>query len=129
LGNSMINAQLSKRISHDAALAAYETILTENRIMAKRNMAFANHKILEGESIPTNIEKSIDSIKITDVLLNNKTLEKNAVSVDISNKAPLSAKVQLSKNSKKTSKKRTKKAKKTSTKRKKQSANILMSMN
>ena len=105
----MIDAQLSKRISPNAALAAYETILTENGIMAKYNMAFANHTILKGESIPKHIEQSIDSIKIADVLLNNKTVEKNAVSVDISNKAPLSAKVQLSKNSKKTSKKRTKK--------------------
>lgn len=129
LSNSMIDAQLSKRISSNAALAAYETILTENGIMAKYNMAFANHTILEGESIPKNIEQSIDSIKIADVLLNNKTLEKNAVSVDISKKASLSAKVQLSKNSKKTSKKRTKKAKKTSTKRKKHSANILVSIN
>ena len=129
LGNSMINAQLSKRISPNAALTAYETVLTENGIMAKYNMSFADHKILEGEIIPKNIEQSIDSIKIADVFLNDKTLEKNAVSVDISNKASLSAKVQLSKNSKKTSKKRTKKAKKTSTKRKKHSANILMSMN
>jgi 3-dehydroquinate synthase len=57
-------------------LAAYETILTENGIMAKYNLSFADHKILEGESIPKNIEQSIDSIKIADVLLNNKTLEK-----------------------------------------------------
>jgi hypothetical protein len=129
LSNSMINVQLSKRISSDAALAEYETILTENGIMAKHNMAFANHTILKGESIPKHIKQSIDSIKITDILLNNKTLEKNAVSVDVSNKAPLPAKVQLSKNTKKTSKKRTKKPKKTSTKRKKHSANILVSIN
>jgi hypothetical protein len=131
LGNSMINAQLSKRISSNAALAAYETILTENGIMAKHDISFANHKILEGEMIPKNIEQSIDSIKIADVLLNNKTLEKNAVSVDISNKAPLiklPKLPKLTKKSKKTAKKRTKRTKKASTKKKKQAADILMSL-
>jgi hypothetical protein len=81
----MINVQLSKRISSDAALAEYETILTENGIMAKHNMAFANHTILKGESIPKHIDKSIDSIKIADVLLNNKTLGlESTVSVEVS---------------------------------------------
>jgi serine/threonine protein kinase len=89
LGNSMVSAHLSKRITAPAALAQYETILTENGLMEKYKISFANHKIVQGELIPKNIEQSIDSIKINDVLLNNTSLEKNAVSVDISNKKPL----------------------------------------
>jgi hypothetical protein len=124
----MIDAQLSKRISSNAALAVYETILTENGIMAKYNMAFANHTILEGESIAKNIEQSIDSIKIADVLLNDKTLEKNAISVDISNKEPLAKLPKLSKKGKKTAKKRIKRSKKIDTKKKKQPTGTVMSM-
>jgi serine/threonine protein kinase len=89
LGNSMVSAHLSKRITAPAALAQYETILSENGLMEKYKISFANHKIVQGELIPKNIEQSIDSIKINDVLLNNTSLEKNAVSVDISNKKPL----------------------------------------
>jgi serine/threonine protein kinase len=89
LGNSMIDAQLSKRIAINAALATYETILTGNGLMAKYNLSFANHKIVEGSVIPKHIEQSIDSIKIDEVLLNEQTLAKNAISVDISKKAPL----------------------------------------
>jgi serine/threonine protein kinase len=59
LGNSMINAQLSNRISSNASLSAYETILTENGIMTKHILSFADHKILEGEIIPKNIEQDI----------------------------------------------------------------------
>jgi serine/threonine protein kinase len=114
LGNTMIDAQLSKRISANTALASYETILTENGLMAKYNLSFANHKIVEGESIPKHIEQSIDSIKIDDVLLNDKTLAKNAISVDISKKAPLRKKM------KKTAKKRPGRPKKTTAKTKKQ---------
>lgn len=105
LGNSMICAQLSKRITVPAALAQYETILVENGLTTKYKISFANHKIVPGELIPKNIEKSIDSIKISDVLLNNTTLEKNAVSVDISYKAPLVSAKKL-KIGKKTVKKR-----------------------
>lgn len=114
LGNTMIDSQLSKRISTNTALASYETILTENGLMAKYNLSFANHKIVEGESIPKHIEQSIDSIKIDDVLLNDKTLAKNAISVDISKKAPLRKKM------KKTVKKRPGRHKKTTAKTKKQ---------
>jgi serine/threonine protein kinase len=113
LGNSMINAQLSKRISTNAALATYETILTGNGIMAKYNRSFSNHKIVEGTIIPKHIEQSIDSIKIDDVLLNETTLAKNAISVDISKKVPLIKK-------KRTVKKRPGRPKKTAAKTKKQ---------
>jgi len=89
LGNSMVDAQLSKRITTNAALATYETILTGNGLMSKYNMSFANHKMMQGESMPKHIEQSINSIKIDHVILNDKALVKNAISVDISKKAPL----------------------------------------
>jgi hypothetical protein len=92
LGLNMVNADLVKRVTADDALSQYETILTENGLMSKYNISFANHKIIQGESIPKNIEQSIDSIKINDVLLNDTALEKNAVSVDILHKAPTSIK-------------------------------------
>jgi hypothetical protein len=124
----MINVQLSKRMLSDAALAAYETILTENGIMAKDNVAFANHKIVKGAIIPKYIEQSINSIKIDNVLLNDKTLEKNAISVDISNKEPLAKLPKLFKKGKKTAKKRIKRSKKMDTKKKKQPTGTVMSM-
>lgn len=105
LGNSMVSAHLSKRITAPSALAQYETILTENGLMEKYKISFANHKIVQGELIPKNIEQSIDSIKISDVLLNNTALEKNAVSVDISHKASLISAKKV-KPGKKTTKKR-----------------------
>jgi serine/threonine protein kinase len=130
LGNSMIDTQLSKRISSNTALAEYETILTENGLMAKHDVSFSNHKIIKGAIIPKYIEQSINSIKVADVLLNSKTLEKNAISVDISNKSSLFKIPKLPKvvKNKKTVKKRTKRAKKPSTKKKKQALDILMSL-
>jgi len=75
LANTMIESQLSKRISSNTALVAYETILTENGLMDKYNLSFVDHKIIEGANIPKYIEQSIDSIKIDNVLLNKQTLE------------------------------------------------------
>jgi hypothetical protein len=126
----MIDTQLSKRISSNTALAEYETILTENGLMAKHDVSFSNHKIIKGAIIPKYIEQSINSIKVADVLLNSKTLEKNAISVDISNKSSLFKIPKLPKvvKNKKTVKKRTKRAKKPSTKKKKQALDILMSL-
>jgi hypothetical protein len=92
LGLNMVNADLVKRVTADDALSQYETILTENGLMSKYNISFANHKIVHGESIPKSIEQSIDSIKINDVLLNDTTLEKNAVSIDILHKSQTSIK-------------------------------------
>jgi serine/threonine protein kinase len=89
LGNNMVCSQLSKRITAPAALSQYESILTENGVMEKYKISFANHKIVHGEPIPKNIEQSIESIKINDVLLNNTALEENAVSVDILHKGPV----------------------------------------
>jgi len=115
LGNNMINAQLSKRITSNAALAQYETILTENGIMANHRVSFTNHKIVQGEILPTYIEKSIQSVKLDDVLLNNTALEKNAISVDIAHKEPLATKAKPKK-AKKTAKKRPGRPKKTNKK-------------
>jgi len=126
LGNSMIDAQLSKRITTNATLAEYETILTENGLMAKYNLSFANHKIVEGAIMPKHIEQSIDSIKIDDILLNDNTLAKNAVSVDISKKAPLAKNAKLLKKGKKTVKKRQIRTKKTPAKTKKQNVGSSM---
>jgi hypothetical protein len=113
LGLDMVNADLAKRVTAIDALMKYETILTENGLMNKYNISFADHKIVQGGPIPQNIEQSIESIKIDDVLLNDTALEKNAVSVDILHKAPSSIKTKGKTVKKRTAIKRPKKPTKT----------------
>jgi hypothetical protein len=86
LGNSMISAQLSKRIAADELLDRYESILTENDIMKKHAKYFKDHKIVHGEPIPKHMNRSLNSIHMGDVLLNKQELDKIAVSLSFDNK-------------------------------------------
>jgi len=114
LGINMVSAHLAERTTANYALSQYENILTENGIMSKYNISFANHKIVKGEQVPQNIKTSIESIKIDDLLIPTDKLNKNAISVDISYKEPISVKsLQQRKKGKKTYKKRLPKRSKT----------------
>uniref|UniRef100_A0A6C0HHH5 Protein kinase domain-containing protein n=1 Tax=viral metagenome TaxID=1070528 RepID=A0A6C0HHH5_9ZZZZ len=110
LGINMVNADLAKRITATAALSQYETILTENSIMSKYRISFANHKIVQGEPIPEKIEQSIESIKIDDIIIPPNKLNEHAVSINLQPTKKLisekSAKKRKAKKSKKTAKKR-----------------------
>jgi serine/threonine protein kinase len=105
LGNSIISAQLSKRIAADELLDRYESILTDNDIMRKYAKYFKDHKVVHGEPIPKYMNRSLNSIHMGDILLNQQDLDKIAVSLSLDDK-PSTAKP---KKSPKVGRKRTKK--------------------
>jgi serine/threonine protein kinase len=92
LGKNMVSAQLSKRPTTENALLKYESILTDNQIMDKYNLHFVGHNIEKGQLVPKNIKKTIENIKMDDVILKDDILDKNTVSVDMNELLPVAKK-------------------------------------
>ena len=86
LGYSMVSAQLSNRITAGELLDRYESILMENNIMKKYAKYFKDHKIINGELIPKRMKTSLNNIKMANILLNKKELDKIAVSLSFDDK-------------------------------------------
>jgi serine/threonine protein kinase len=107
LCNSMVSAQLSKRISAESVLLQYETILTDGDIMEKHKLYFIDHKIKEGKIMTKDIEKKIESIKMGDVILNDAELKENAISAIVHKRSPVAKKTAKKKTTRPRKKSRT----------------------